>query len=211
MSGVNRSNSPNNLTRAPQKKTKLPKIISSLNPPVKPNILDSLSDELIQKIGTLCKVYTLGNFIQTCSKYNTIINNNPIRIFNNGKMIRDFTYIDDIIESLFRLLSKPVIPNRNFDTNLPDPSSSWAAHRIFNIGNSSPTPLMDYVKAIEDYLGIVAKKEFLPMQKGDVRATSADTSSLEEWIGFKPNTSIKKGVSQFLDWYKNFYEKQIIN
>ena len=135
-----------------------------------------------------------------------ILSNEPIKIFNDGKMIRDFTYIDDIIESLLRLLSKPAIPDFNFDTNLPDPSSSWAAHRIFNIGNSSPTPLMEYVKAIEDYLGIVAKKEYLPMQKGDVKATSADTSSLEEWIGFKPNTSIKKGVSQFLDWYKKFYQ-----
>ncbi len=140
-----------------------------------------------------------------------ILSNEPIKIFNEGKMIRDFTYIDDIIESLFKLLSKPAIPDLNFDTNFPDPSSSWASHKIFNIGNSSPTPLMSYIKAIEDYLGIEAKKEFLPMQKGDVKATSADTSSLEEWIGFKPNTSIKKGVSKFLDWYKKFYEQEISN
>ena len=130
----------------------------------------------------------------------------PISIFNNGEMIRDFTYIDDIVESLSRLIFKPASPKIDFDNALPNDAYSWAPYRLFNIGNSNPIKLMEYIEAIESSLGIKAKKNLLPMQPGDVKATAADTSALEEWIGFKPNTSVQKGVSNFVEWYKNFYE-----
>ena len=135
-----------------------------------------------------------------------ILENKPIKIFNNGKMKRDFTYIDDIVESLFRLLVKPATPDANFSKDSPKTSTSWAPHRIFNIGNSQPTPLMDYIEAIENELGIEAKKEFYPIQPGDVEETFSNNQELEKWINFKPNTSIKKGVSNFIRWYKDFYK-----
>ena len=136
-----------------------------------------------------------------------IFNNQPIQIFNNGDMLRDFTYIDDIVESLYRLKDRPAKSESNFNYLEPDPSSSWASHKIFNIGNSNPIKLMDYVYEIEKAIGMKALKEYLPMQLGDVQATSADTSKLEKWIDFKPNTSIKDGVSKFVKWYRSYYEK----
>ena len=129
----------------------------------------------------------------------------PIKIFNKGKMVRDFTYIDDITESIYRLLKKDPSPDENFDKYFPNPATSWVSHRIFNIGNSNPVPLMDYICAIEEALGIESQKIFLPMQKGDVEVTAANTSKLEEWIKYKPNTSVKEGVSKFVKWYNNFY------
>ena len=129
----------------------------------------------------------------------------PIQVFNNGQMVRDFTYVDDIIESLIRVLDKPATSDATFDPGQPDPATSWAPHRVFNIGNSTPTPLMEYIEAIESALGITAIKEFLPMQPGDVPATSASTSALEVWTGFKPNTPVKEGVARFVSWYRDFY------
>ena len=134
-----------------------------------------------------------------------IINGEPIKVFNNGRMVRDFTYVDDIVESIYRLLSKKASPDNKFDTSMPNPGSSWAPYRIFNIGNSSPVPLSEYIEAIEEAAGVKAIKEFLPMQPGDVPATAADTSSLEEWIDFKPRTTIKEGVSKFVHWYREYY------
>ena len=134
-----------------------------------------------------------------------ILEGRTIKVFNNGNMTRDFTYIDDIIESLYRLIHKPAISIKDFDYMSPDPAISWAPNRIFNIGNSQPTPLLKYIEAIEESLGIEAKKEFLPIQPGDVPSTSANTMELESWINFKPNTEIKVGVSNFIKWYKNFY------
>jgi len=136
----------------------------------------------------------------------SILNKEPIKVFNRGKMTRDFTFIDDIIESLIRIIDKPATPNDKFDTNNPNPSESWAPHRIFNIGNSTPTPLIEYVEAIENELGIKAKKLLLPMQPGDVETTSSDPSLLKDWIKFKPNTPIKEGIKKFINWYKEFYE-----
>lgn len=135
-----------------------------------------------------------------------ILEGKPIHIFNEGKMMRDFTYIDDIVESMYRLLSKPASPDPLFDSTNPNPSTSWAPYRVFNIGNSSPTPLMTYIEAIEHALGITAIKEFMPMQQGDVPATSADVSALEAWVGYKPNTSINDGVTSFVQWYRQFYQ-----
>ena len=129
----------------------------------------------------------------------------PIQVFNNGKMVRDFTYIDDIIESLMRLLKKPATADTSFDSQAPNPSTSWAPHRVFNIGNSNPTPLMDYIHAVEQALGVTAEKQLMPMQPGDVPATAADTSALETWVQFKPNTPVQKGVANFVAWYREFY------
>ena len=134
-----------------------------------------------------------------------ILEGKPIQVFNNGEMVRDFTFVDDIIESLIRVLDKPATPDSVFDKAKPDPSTSWAPHRIFNIGNSNPMPLMDYIGAIESALGITASKQFRPMQPGDVPATAADTSALEAWTGFKPNTPVKDGVARFVAWYREFY------
>jgi len=129
----------------------------------------------------------------------------PIQVFNNGQMVRDFTYVDDIVESLLRVLDKPASPDAAFDAKAPDPATSWAPHRVFNIGNSNPTPLMDYIEAIEAALGLTARKELLPMQPGDVPATAADTAALEAWTGFKPNTPVREGVARFVAWYRQFY------
>ena len=134
-----------------------------------------------------------------------IINNEPIKVFNKGEMIRDFTYIDDIVESLIRLLKKPATGDKSFNTSYPNPSTSWAPHKIFNIGNSNPKKLMEYIEAIEDELGIKAKKILLPMQLGDVAATESNSTKLEEWINFKPNTPIKVGIRKFIKWYRDFY------
>jgi UDP-glucuronate 4-epimerase len=129
----------------------------------------------------------------------------PIQVFNNGAMVRDFTYIDDIIESLVRLLDKPAAPDPAFDPVHPDPATSWAPHRVFNVGNSNPTPLMDYIEAVESALGIKAEKQFLPLQPGDVPAAASDTSTLEAWIGFRPNTPVREGVARFVTWYRQYY------
>ena len=134
-----------------------------------------------------------------------ILAGQPIQVFNNGEMVRDFTFVDDIVESLLRVLDKVATPNSKFNAAFPDPASSWAPHRIFNIGNSNPTPLMVYIEAIENALGITAIKEFLPLQPGDVPATAADTSALETWTGFKPNTPVRDGVARFVAWYRDFY------
>ena len=137
----------------------------------------------------------------------SIINGEPIKVFNNGKMNRDFTFIDDIVESIIRISKKPPTINPSFDTSNPNSGNSWAPHQIFNIGNSKSESLGDYIKAIEDALGKKAEKIFLPMQPGDVPSTASDCSKLESYIDFKPNTSINKGVSSFISWYKEFYGK----
>ena len=136
----------------------------------------------------------------------SILEGKSIRVFNNGQMLRDFTYIDDITESLFRLIHKPPSENKLFDRKDPDSSCSWAPYKIFNIGNSTPVPLMEFIECLELEIGLEARKEFMPIQPGDVRETLADTSSLEEWIGFKPQTSIRDGVARFVKWYRDFYK-----
>tara|TARA_B100001109_G_scaffold253414_1_gene251124 strand:+ start:538 stop:1545 length:1008 start_codon:yes stop_codon:yes gene_type:complete len=135
-----------------------------------------------------------------------ILEGRAIDVYNHGKMTRDFTYIDDIVEGVVRVNDKTAFASKKFDSLNPDPGSSMAPYRVFNIGNSRPTPLMDYIKAIETSLGIEAKKNFLPLQSGDVPATSADTSELEKWVGFKPNTPVEIGVKRFVDWYREFYK-----
>lgn len=128
-----------------------------------------------------------------------------IEVFNHGNMVRDFTYIDDIVEGVVRVIDKPATPATDFDSFKPDPGKSEAPFRVFNIGNGSPTPLMDYIGALENSLGIKIEKEMMPMQPGDVEATAADTSSLHDWVGFKPNTPVDVGVRKFVEWYKGYY------
>ncbi len=134
-----------------------------------------------------------------------ILANEPIQVFNHGDMMRDFTYIDDVIASVNETLFKTATPNINFDANEPDPATSHAPYRIFNIGNSQPVPLMHFIETIEDALGKKAITKMIGMQAGDVKITSADTTELNQWVNFKPNTSIKEGVKRFVDWYKNYY------
>ena len=129
----------------------------------------------------------------------------PIDVFNQGAMVRDFTFIDDIVEGVIRVLDKTATPNPDFDPLNPDPGSSTAPFRVFNIGNGNPTPLMDYIGALESALGITAEKNLMPMQLGDVPATSADTSELKDWVGFAPNTDVRDGVKRFVDWYIAYY------
>ena len=136
-----------------------------------------------------------------------ILDKKPIKIFNEGNMIRDFTYIDDIIESLIRVISKPPQKDNTFLKNKVDPSNSWAPYKIFNIGNSNPVPLMDFIYEIELSLNLKAEKIYMPMQPGDVKQTFADTKKLEEWINYKPNTTIKEGIEKFIYWYKDYYMK----
>ena len=136
-----------------------------------------------------------------------ISDNKPISVYNHGNMIRDFTYIDDVIESILRLLNKPPMLDSNFDYENPTPNKSWAPYKIFNIGNSNPTNLTDYINSIEKHLGKKPKIIFEDLQPGDVEATFADTSSLEKWINFKPNTSIDEGIKNFVNWYKDYYDK----
>jgi UDP-glucuronate 4-epimerase len=130
----------------------------------------------------------------------------PIEVFNHGRMVRDFTYVDDIVEGVIRVADKPATPYPAFDPAAPDPATGNAPYRVFNIGNSQPTPLMDYIGALEAALGRRAVKNYLPMQAGDVPATSADTTELDAWVGFKPATTVLEGVARFVDWYRGFYK-----
>jgi UDP-glucuronate 4-epimerase len=136
---------------------------------------------------------------------NAMLSGKPIDVFNNGNMVRDFTYIDDIVEGLIRVAEKIALPNPSFDAAKPDPATSSAPYRVFNIGNNQPTKLMDYIGALEAAMGIDAQKNYLPMQPGDVPATAANTDELNAWVGFKPNTAVADGVRRFADWYRSYY------
>jgi UDP-glucuronate 4-epimerase len=134
-----------------------------------------------------------------------ILDGRPIDVFNHGNMTRDFTYIDDIVEGVVRVLDRTAEPDSAFDAARPDPGTSNAPYRVFNIGNSQPTPLNDYIEALEEALGKKAQRNLLPMQPGDVQATSADTTELDRWVGFKPSTPVKEGVRRFVEWYREYY------
>ena len=135
----------------------------------------------------------------------SILAGEKIQVFNYGKHRRDFTYIDDIIEGVIRVLDQPAIPNPNWNSSQPDPGSSSAPWRIYNIGNNSPVELLDYIKAIEDALGVKADMELLPLQPGDVPDTYADVADLVRDFDYKPTTTINQGVAKFIEWYKNYY------
>jgi UDP-glucuronate 4-epimerase len=128
-----------------------------------------------------------------------------IKIFNNGKMKRDFTYIEDIIEGIVHLLNQIPTANPLWDYNNPDPATSYAPYRIYNIGNNKPVELMKLIELLEKHLGVQAIKEFLPMQPGDVMETYADIDDLSRDVGFAPKTSIEEGIAKFVEWYKDYY------
>ena len=133
-----------------------------------------------------------------------ILSGKKIQIFNYGKHRRDFTYIDDIVEGVVRVLDKPAESNPNWSGEAPDPGSSLAPWRVYNIGNNSPVELMDYISAIEDSLGITVEKELLPLQPGDVPDTFADVDDLVRDFDYKPSINVKEGVEKFIDWYKEY-------
>ena len=137
-----------------------------------------------------------------------ILSGRPIDMYNHGQMTRDFTYIDDIVEGVVRLAMKPAQSDAKFEGLNPDAGRSSAPWRIFNIGNGQPTPLLDYITALEQALGIEAQKNFLEMQPGDVVATASDTSRLNDWVGFKPDTSVQAGVEKFVEWYRSHYHRE---
>ncbi len=134
-----------------------------------------------------------------------ILEDRPIEVYNHGNMQRDFTYIDDIVEGVVRVLDRPPAPNEGWDPESPDPATSPAPWRIYNIGASRPVRLMDFIEALEEALGKKAKKKLLPMQPGDVPATWADVSDLARDFGYAPRVSVKEGVRRFVAWYRDYY------
>lgn len=135
-----------------------------------------------------------------------MLHGRAIKVFNHGDILRDFTYIDDIVEGVLRVIDHIPVPNPHWSAQAPDPSSSTAPYKIYNIGNSHPVKLMDFIQAIEEVIGHPAEKVYLPMQPGDVYQTDADTTALQQELGFKPNKSIKDGVRETVEWYRSFYK-----
>ncbi|MEM1403143.1 MAG: NAD-dependent epimerase [Pseudomonadota bacterium] len=136
-----------------------------------------------------------------------ILDGKPIKVFNHGQMRRDFTYVDDIVEGIVRLLAKPASPSDVWTATSPDPGSSNAPYRLFNIGNNQPVTLMEFIEAIEDAIGQKAQKEMLPIQPGDVPATFADIDALSDYVGYRPSTPIKQGIASFVMWYRDYFSK----
>jgi UDP-glucuronate 4-epimerase len=135
-----------------------------------------------------------------------ILAGEPIPVFNEGKMIRDFTYVDDIVEGVIRTLDHPAAPDPDWNGATPDPARSFAPYRVFNIGNNKPVELLRYISVLEEALGKKAVLDLQPMQPGDVRATMADVSALSDAVGFHPATPVETGVRRFVDWYRSYYE-----
>ena len=141
-----------------------------------------------------------------CIRDRNILAGKPIDVFNNGNHQRDFTYIDDIVEGVVRVLDKIPQPNPEWSGDAPDSASSTAPYRLYNIGNNNPVELMHYIEVLEDCLGKKAVKNMLPMQPGDVQATYADVSELVKAIDYKPAMSVEEGMSRFVDWYMEYYK-----
>ncbi len=137
----------------------------------------------------------------------SIFSRRPIKIFNYGEMSRSFTYIDDVINAIQILIKKPAQGDDKFDKNNPDPSTSWAPHRIFNIGNKKSVNLESFISLLENEIGIKAIKNYEQMQAGDVKNTLADISLLENWIGPSYETPLSEGIQKFISWYREFYKK----
>jgi UDP-glucuronate 4-epimerase len=135
-----------------------------------------------------------------------IAEDRQIKVFNHGKMMRDFTYIDDIVEGVIKVLLSPASPDKNWNALLPSTASSIAPYRVYNIGHSEPVELMYFIETIEKSMGKTAKKEFLPMQPGDVLKTFADVSELQHHFDYHPNTTVEAGVQRFVDWFKEYYK-----
>jgi UDP-glucuronate 4-epimerase len=135
-----------------------------------------------------------------------ILEGRPIDVFNYGNMQRDFTFVDDIVEGIIRVLDRPATANASYESNQADPATSNVPYRVFNIGNNNPVRLLDFIGCIEDALGMTAKKNLLPLQDGDVPATYANTDALNEWVGFVPATSVEAGIGRFVAWYRTYYK-----
>lgn len=135
-----------------------------------------------------------------------ILNNRPINVFNHGKMSRDFTYIDDIVNGVIKVIDNPAKPNQEFDAYLPNPSISTAPHKIYNIGNNAPVRLMDFINILELKIGLRSQKKMMDIQPGDVESTYADTTGLMEDFEYKPSISLDYGIGEFVKWYKEFYK-----
>ena len=140
-----------------------------------------------------------------------ILAKKPIKVFNFGKHTRDFTFIDDIVEGIIRVLDNTPIQNPDYDFSKATPAESSAPYRVYNIGNNKPVELMDYIAAIENALGMKAEMQMLPLQKGDVPDTEADVSKLVADVGFKPETTVQEGIDKFIAWYLEYYDKKIIS
>jgi UDP-glucuronate 4-epimerase len=134
-----------------------------------------------------------------------ILEGRPIDVFNHGKMKRDFTYIDDIVEGVVRVMKNIPDPNPEWTGDAPDPGTSYARYKIYNIGNNNPVELMDFIEAIENALGRKAQKNFMDLQPGDVPATYADVDDLINDVGFKPETTVPDGIGRFVEWYEDYY------
>ena len=134
-----------------------------------------------------------------------ILEGRPIDVFNYGDMQRDFTFVDDIVEGVIRVLDRPATANEGYEPNRADPATSNVPYRVFNIGNNNPVRLLDFIGCIENALGMTAKKNLLPLQDGDVPATYANTDALNEWVGFVPATSVETGIGRFVAWYRAYY------
>lgn len=135
----------------------------------------------------------------------SILAGKPIQVFNHGHHTRDFTYVDDIVEGVIRASDRIAAPDPQWRSDEPDPATSSAPYRIYNIGNNNPVKLSAYIEAIEDALEMKAIKEYLPLQPGDVPDTFADVSSLEQEVGYRPETTVKEGVKRFVAWYREYY------
>ena len=135
-----------------------------------------------------------------------ILEGRPIDVFNHGQMQRDFTYIDDIVEGVVRVLDRPAAPNPSYRPEQPDPATSNAPYRVFNIGNHDPVPLLEFIACIEAALGRKADKRMLPLQDGDVPATYADAQALRKWVQYVPATPIHVGIARFVAWYRDYYK-----
>jgi UDP-glucuronate 4-epimerase len=136
-----------------------------------------------------------------------ILQGRPIKLFNNGRMRRDFTYIDDVVEAVVRLVRRPPAPNPAWPADAPDPATSQAPWHVYNIGNSNPVEVTEVVRLIEQAIGKPARRELLPMQPGDVAQTYADAADLERAVGFRPKTPIEEGIRRFVDWFLGFRPK----
>ncbi len=135
-----------------------------------------------------------------------ILEGRPIDVFNHGQMRRDFTYVDDIVEGVIRVMDRVAEPSAEYRSDTPDPGTSHAPFRVFNIGNHDPVPLLDFIGTIEQALGRTAQKNLLPLQDGDVPATYADVAALKDWVGFAPATDIATGIGRFVAWYREYYK-----
>lgn len=135
-----------------------------------------------------------------------IMDGRPIEVYNYGNMQRDFTYVDDIVEGVVRVVDRVAAPDPEYSPSIADPATSNVPYRVFNIGNNNPVPLLDFIACIEAALGKKAEKNLLPLQDGDVPATYANTDALQDWVGFVPGTSIQTGIENFVSWYRKYYK-----